>query len=97
MDVVDDLLADIDGRAIVVERPFDRVHGALDAGAIAARRREKDALDHWQQVRQRAVWARRRPVGDRTSDELGELRGSRPAPSATKVATTGSSVIVIPT
>ena len=37
--VVDDLLANVDGRPVQVEELLDRVDGALDAGAIAARRR----------------------------------------------------------
>ncbi len=40
--VVDDLLADVDRRAEVVERPLDRVHGAIDAGAVASRRRQQE-------------------------------------------------------
>ena len=36
VDVVDDLLADVDGGAVVLERPLDRLDGALDAGAVAA-------------------------------------------------------------
>ena len=46
MDVVDDLLADVDGRAVVLERELDRLDGALDAGAVAARRGEENAFDH---------------------------------------------------
>ena len=37
--VVDDLLAHVDGRPVQVEELLDRVDGALDARAIAARRR----------------------------------------------------------
>ena len=36
--VVHDLLAHVDRRAEMVERPLDRVHGPVDAGAVAARR-----------------------------------------------------------
>ena len=36
--VVDDLLADVDGRAVQVERLLDRLDGTVDAGAVAARR-----------------------------------------------------------
>ena len=39
VDVVDDLLADVDGGAVVLERALDRLDGALDAGAVAARAR----------------------------------------------------------
>jgi hypothetical protein len=48
MDVVDDLLADVDGRAVVLEGELDRLDGALDAGAVAAGRGEEDAFDHAQ-------------------------------------------------
>ena len=37
VDVVDDLLADVDGSAVVLERPFDRVDRTLDPRALAAR------------------------------------------------------------
>ena len=37
VDVVDDLLAHVDRRAVVLERLLDRLDGALDPGAIAAR------------------------------------------------------------
>ena len=42
--VVDDLLAHVDGRPVHVERLLDRLHGAVDARAVAARRREQDPL-----------------------------------------------------
>ena len=45
VDVVDDLLADVDRRAVVLERALDGLDGALDAGAVAARGRKEDALD----------------------------------------------------
>ena len=44
VDVVHDLLAHVDGRAVVLERLLDGDHGAVDAGAVAARRREQHAL-----------------------------------------------------
>ena len=44
--VVDDLLANVDGRPVQVEELLDGVDGAFDAGAVAARRGEKDPLDH---------------------------------------------------
>ena len=37
VDVVDDLLAHVHGRAVVLERELDRLDGALDSGAVAAR------------------------------------------------------------
>jgi hypothetical protein len=40
--VVDDLLADVDGGAVAVERPFDRLDGTVDAGAVAARGGQQD-------------------------------------------------------
>ena len=46
VDVVDDLLAHVDRRPVVLERQLDGLDGALDPGAIAARRSEEDALDH---------------------------------------------------
>ena len=42
--VVDDLLAHVDRRAVEVERALDRLHGAVDAGAVAARRGQQDPL-----------------------------------------------------
>ena len=42
--VVDDLLADVDGRPVEVEGALDGLHGAVDAGAVAARRGEQDPL-----------------------------------------------------
>jgi hypothetical protein len=42
--VVDDLLAHVHGRAVQVERTLDRLHGAIDAGAVSARRGEQDPL-----------------------------------------------------
>jgi hypothetical protein len=40
--VVDDLLADVDARAVVLERLLDDLDRALDAGARGPRRRERD-------------------------------------------------------
>ena len=42
--VVDDLLADVDGLPVELERPLDRVDGPLDPGAIAAGRGQEDLL-----------------------------------------------------
>ena len=50
VEVVDDLLADVDGRAVQVERALDRLDRPLDAGAIAARRSEENLLDHLRRV-----------------------------------------------
>ena len=44
VDVVDDLLPNVDRRAVVLERALDGLDGALDAGAVAARGRQQDAL-----------------------------------------------------
>ncbi len=41
--VVDDLLAHVDRGAVQLERALDRLHGAVDAGAVAARSGEQDA------------------------------------------------------
>jgi hypothetical protein len=38
--VVDDLLSDVDGSAITLERALDRLHRSLDARAITPGRRE---------------------------------------------------------
>ena len=40
--VVDDLLADVDRRAVELERALDGLDGPVDARAVAARRREQD-------------------------------------------------------
>ena len=42
--VVDDLLADVDRSAVQLERPLDGLDGTVDAGAVAARRRQEDRL-----------------------------------------------------
>jgi hypothetical protein len=34
---MDDLVTDIDGRAVFLERPFDDINGPLNPGAEAAR------------------------------------------------------------
>jgi hypothetical protein len=44
--VVDDLLTDVDGRPVQVERLLDRLDSALDPGAIATGRREQDLPHH---------------------------------------------------
>ena len=41
--VVDDLVADVDRRAVLLEQPLDDLDRAVDAGAERARRREEDA------------------------------------------------------
>ena len=46
VDVVHDLLAHVDGRAVVLERELDRLDRPFDPGAVAAREREQDARDH---------------------------------------------------
>ena len=42
--VVHDLLADVDRRAVELQGLLDGHHGPVDAGAVAARRREEDLL-----------------------------------------------------
>jgi hypothetical protein len=46
MGVVDDLLANVNGRPVQVEELLDRVDGPFDPGAIAAGRSQKNPLDH---------------------------------------------------
>ena len=55
--VVDDLLAHVDGRAVQLERPLDRLDRPLHARAIASRGSEEDFLDHLQ----RSVMSRESP------------------------------------
>src|SRR5207302_8401347 len=43
MRVVHDLLADVDRRAVPLERSLNRLYGAIDTGAIATRAREQHA------------------------------------------------------
>ena len=43
--VVHDLLAHVDRRAVELERALDGLHGAVDAGAVAARGGEEELLD----------------------------------------------------
>ena len=43
--VVDDLLADVDRRAVQLERALDGLHGPVDARAVAAGRGEEKLLD----------------------------------------------------
>jgi hypothetical protein len=42
--VVDDLLAHVDRRAVELERALDRLHGAVDARAVAAGRGEQELV-----------------------------------------------------
>ena len=42
VEVVDDLLADVDGAAVELERSLDGVHRTFDAGAVPTRSREED-------------------------------------------------------
>jgi hypothetical protein len=43
--VVDDLLAHVDRRAVQLERALDGLDRAIDAGAVAARRRKQQLFD----------------------------------------------------
>ena len=43
--VVHDLLAHVHGRAVDLQRAFDRLHGAIDARAVATRSGEQQLLD----------------------------------------------------
>src|SRR5262245_51420926 len=58
--VVDYLLADVDGRPVQVEQSLDGVHCPFDAGAVAARGREEDAIDHGVSL-VRSSWRRPQP------------------------------------
>ena len=102
MDVVDDLLSDVDGRAIVLERPLDGLDGALDTGAVPAGRCEEETLDHADRVSaavrppvfdagQRAVSASTIPTRTTTPPRI--CTATRLSPSqaqATTAAATGS-------
>jgi hypothetical protein len=46
VDVVDDLLADVDRRPVVLQGELDGLDGTFHAGAVPARRGEKEALHH---------------------------------------------------
>ncbi len=46
MQVVDDLLADVDGGAVQLERSLHRLDRPLHTRAVASRRREENLLDH---------------------------------------------------
>ena len=73
VDVVDDLLADVHRRAVVLERPLDRLDGALDAGAVAARGGQQHAFAR---VMDREAYSRSwRPVSARSA--RGRSRGAR--------------------
>ncbi len=80
--VVDDLLAHVDGRPVHLERLLDRLHGTVDARAVAARGGEQDPLGG---MRQRAP--RTHGEGSRRTRPRGPLMtafsgsaGSRPGP-----------------
>ena len=60
--VVDDLLAHVHGRAVDLERAFDRLHRPVDARAVSARRRQQQLLDgvrHGSHCRGRHSYAKR--------------------------------------
>ena len=81
--VVDDLLADVDGRAVQVECVLDGLNGAIDARAIAARGREEDAL--------RGVSITASGIALKGSDGAGGLsRDRRGRDSATRARGCGS-------
>jgi hypothetical protein len=44
--VVNDLLADVDGRPVQLECPLEDLDGPLDTGAVASGRGKDDPLDH---------------------------------------------------
>ena len=61
MEVVDDLLAHVDGRPVELERPLDRLDRPLDPGAVAAGRGEKHLANHPGQCRDRRLRPRKEP------------------------------------
>ena len=69
VDVVDDLLADVDRRAVVLERLLDRLDGALDPGAVAAGRCQENAFDHADRVSVAAAQPSARGLGEQDADE----------------------------
>ncbi len=76
MGVVHDLAAHVDGRAELVEHPLDGLDGAVDAGAVAARRDELELRGHDARVTDPAAY-RARVRSPATSG--GRLRPGRPA------------------
>ena len=105
MDVVDDLLADVDGGAVVLERLLDGLDRALDAGAVAAGRGEENPFDHADRVsvapsraRQRAVSASKIPMSTTTPPAIWTATSASPSQTqAITAAATGSKVATIPT
>ncbi len=58
VEVVDDLLADVHGTTVLLERSLDRIHGSFDARAIPSRSRQQDR-SHAPIVPIAGPWARR--------------------------------------
>ena len=76
--VVDDLLADVDRRAVQLEGPLDGLHGTIHSRAIAARRREQQLLGHrphWRECR-RDVRTYAGPMPQRHLDRLSSTDAS---------------------
>ena len=73
--VVDDVVADVDRRAVLLEQPLDDLDRAVDAGAERPRRREQDAPAH--ATASSAFSARRAPAAARAV-----TTGSRAKPGA---------------
>ncbi len=63
MPVVHDLLADVDGRTVLVECTLDGLHGAIHAGAISPRFGEQDALG-FSHVPKGTCWTTRREMAE---------------------------------
>ena len=75
--VVDDFVAHVDRRAVLLERPFDDLDGPLDAGAEAARRGEQD-FQFWFRLAHRSS----RYMGDAGKTCQAEPDGKANAPCA---------------
>ena len=80
--VVDDRVADVDRRAVLLEQPLDDLDRAVDAGAERARRGEEDAAPHAATASSSAFSARSAPA-----DRADRRRRAASRPSAASPAT----------
>ncbi len=72
--VVDDLLADVHGRPVQLQGLLDRLHGPIDAGAVAARRGQQHAPRDGARRGSRS----RKPCASRVPGGSGRAQGSDP-------------------